>query len=84
MDGETRRVVMEACGGRCIGATALKKARRLQQEAQDLDDLLRRLSGPHIGGGYLERKGDVIDAAHDCCYCGSVGKAGGPFSDLVV
>jgi hypothetical protein len=60
VDKETCRVVMEACGRRCISASALEKARRLQQEAQDLDDLLSRLNGAHIGGGHLQRKGDVI------------------------
>jgi hypothetical protein len=80
VDEETRRLIMEACGRRCISASTLEKARRLQQEAQDLDDLLSRLNGAHIGGGHLQRKGDVIHAAYDRCYCGSVSKVSETFS----
>lgn len=80
VDEETRRVIMEACGRRCIGASTLEKACRLQQEAHDLDDLLIRLNGTHIGGGHLQREGDVIHAAYDRCYCGAVSKVREPFS----
>lgn len=80
VDEETRRAIMEACGRRCSGASTLAKARRLQQEAHDLDDLLDRLNASHIGGGHLQRKGDVIHAAYDRCYCGSVSKAREPLS----
>jgi hypothetical protein len=80
VDQETRRMVMEACGRRCMSATTIKKARSLQQEARDLDGLLDRLNQAHIGGGYLEREGTVIRAAYDRCYCGSVSKTREPFS----
>ena len=80
MDEETRWAIMEACGRRCIGASTLREARRLQQEAQDLDDLLRRLNQARIGGGHLQREGWVIHAAYDRCYCGSVSKTREPFS----
>lgn len=77
---ETRRSIMEACGRRCLGASVLEKACRLQREAQDLDDLLSRLNDVHIGGGYLQREGNVIHATYDRCYCGSVSNAREPFS----
>jgi hypothetical protein len=80
VDEETRWAIMEACGRRCIGASTLEKARRLQMEAQDLDDLLSRLNAAHLGGGHLQREGDVIHAAYDRCYCGSVSKTRQPFS----
>ena len=60
VDEGTRRAIMEACGRRRIGAGTLEKARHLQQETHDLDDLLSRLNGSHIGGGHLQRKGNVI------------------------
>lgn len=79
-DEETRRAIMEACGRRCISAGTLAKARRLQKDAQGLDDLLVRLNQVPIGGGHLQREGDVIQAAYDRCYCGSVSKARKAFS----
>jgi predicted hydrocarbon binding protein len=81
LDEKTRWAVMEACGRQCIGTSTLEKARRLQQEAQGLDDLLCRLNEAHIGGGHLLRKVDGIHAAYDHCYCGSVSKAREPLSD---
>lgn len=80
LDAKTRWAVMEACGRQCIGASTLEKARRLQQEAQDLDDLLRRLNEAHLGGGHLQQAEDGIHAAYDRCYCGSVSQAREPFS----
>ena len=69
---ETGRTVMEACGRRCISADTLAKAQRLRREADDLDDLLRRLNEAHIGGGHLRRQEDAIYAEYERCYCGSV------------
>lgn len=80
VDKETRRAIMQACGRRCIGASTLARARRLGQEARDLDDLLARLNEVHIGGGHLQREGDAIHAAYDRCYCGSVSQTREPLS----
>jgi predicted hydrocarbon binding protein len=80
VDEQTRRAIMEACGRRCIGASTLQKARRIAREAGDLDDMLRRLNEVHLGGGHLQLDGDVIHAAYDRCYCGSVSKTREPFS----
>jgi predicted hydrocarbon binding protein len=80
VDEDTRRAIMEACGRHCIGASTLRTARRLHQEAQDLDELLSRLNAAHIGGGHLRREGNVIHAAYDRCYCGSVNRAREPLS----
>ena len=74
VDEHARRVIMEACGHRCIGASTLKKAVKLQEQAFNLDELLVLLNEQHIGGGYLQRYGNVIHAAYDRCYCGSVSK----------
>jgi hypothetical protein len=71
---------MEACGSSCISHSVMEKARRLQVDAQDLDDLLGRLNQAHIGGGHLQRQGDAIHATYDRCYCGSVSKSREPFS----
>ena len=77
---ETRWAIMEECGRCCIGLSTLEKARRLQQEGQSLDDLLDHLNEAHIGGGHLLREGNVIHAAYDRCYCGSVSTSRQPFS----
>lgn len=80
VDEKARQAIMEACGRRCIGASTLERARRLRKEAQSLDDLLSRLNEARIGGGHLQREGDVIHAAYDRCYCGAVSKTRKPFS----
>lgn len=80
VDEETSRAIMEACGRTCIGARTLAEARRLHREAKDLDDLLYRLNEAHIGGGQLRREGDVICAAYERCYCGSVSPTREPIS----
>jgi len=80
VDGNTRTKIMQACGRHCIGASTLKRARLIAQGAKDTDDLLERLNAAHIGGGYLQRERDVIHAAYDRCYCGSVSKTKEVFS----
>lgn len=74
------RAIMEGCGQLCIGQSVLQKARQIQKEAADLDDLLARLNQAHIGGGQLQREGNTIYAAYSRCYCGSVSKARQPIS----
>ncbi len=80
LDAEARWSIMEACGRICISAGTVAEARQLQREANDLDDLLCRLNEAHIGGGQLRRKGDVIRAAYESCYCGSVSHTREPIS----
>lgn len=80
VDEPTRQAIMQACGRQCIGASALDKARKLANTAADLDDLLEKLNQVHLGGGHLQREGDVIHAMYDHCYCGSVNKTKEPFS----
>ena len=80
VDEPKRWAIMEACGRQCIGASILDRARQLQQEASDLDDLLARLNEAHIGGGHFIRQGEVIHADYDRCYCGSVSQSRERFS----
>jgi hypothetical protein len=75
---EVAGAVMEACGRQCIGKSTLARAREVAAGVQDVDDLLARLNAAHLGGGHLRREGDVIHAAYDRCYCGSVSKAKEP------
>ena len=77
----TRREIMQACGTCCIGASTLQKAQHLHDESLNLDDFLDRLNEAHIGGGHLEREGEVIYAAYGRCYCGSVSISKELFSD---
>jgi hypothetical protein len=71
---------MEACSESCFGKSLLEKARRLQAGAQNLEQLLVQLNEAHIGGGHLQRQGNVIHATYDRCYCGSVSQSKVPFS----
>lgn len=75
---EVAGAVMEACGRQCIGKSTLARAREVAAGAQDVDDLLAQLNAAHLGGGHLRREGDVIHAAYDRCYCGSVSEAKEP------
>jgi predicted hydrocarbon binding protein len=81
LDDATRYGIMEACGRQCIGASTLEKARRLQKDSNNLDDLLTRLNEAHIGGGHLRREENTIHGAYDRCYCGSVSQSREKFSD---
>jgi hypothetical protein len=80
VDEYKRREVMEACGRRCMGESVLKKARQIQKEASDLDDLLRWLNDAHIGGGHMYLEGSTIHASYDRCYCGTVSQTREPIS----
>jgi predicted ArsR family transcriptional regulator len=77
---EAGRETMARCA--CIGQSVIHKARAIQREAADLDDLLARLNAVHLGGGYLALKagGAVITAEYDHCYCSSVNKTRAPIS----
>lgn len=77
---DKRKELMRACGLSCIGASTLKKAGKLMEQAADLDDLLSLLNKAHIGGGHLNRKGNIIQAKYQRCYCGSVSKTKTEFS----
>jgi hypothetical protein len=78
VDADQAQAIMQRCT--CIGQGTIDRALALQREAQDLDDLLARLNAAHIGGGHLRREGNVIQAAYDRCYCGSVSKTKAPIS----
>ncbi len=80
VDEGTRYTLMEECGRRCIGRNVLEKARSLKKEAADLDDLLSQLNQVPMGGGHLQRDGNVIHAIYDRCYCRSVNKTREPLS----
>jgi predicted hydrocarbon binding protein len=69
------KAVMVDCGRQCIARSALKRAHRLWQEAEDIDDFLDKLNQTHIGGGNLGREGDIVYGFYGRCYCGSVSKA---------
>lgn len=77
---ETRQELMESCGRKCISDGTLKKALRLQNQADDFDGLLALLNKANIGGGLLSRQGDVIHAEYRRCYCGAVNKTKTRFS----
>jgi predicted ArsR family transcriptional regulator len=81
--GETvARRVLEDCGRQCIGQSILVKARRIKEDARDLDDLLFKLNNAHIGGGKLHREDQIIHASYERCYCGSVNKTRHPISTV--
>ena len=80
-NAKTSRMIMEACGRRCISASTLQKARRIKQKAQNLDEMLNMLNEAHIGGGHLKREGGRILGIYDRCYCGSVSKTKELFSN---
>lgn len=80
VDEKTRWKIMEACGRSCIGHSTLDKALHLQKKSKSLDDLLEQLNMARIGGGHLQKEGEIIHASYDRCYCGSVSQTREPFS----
>jgi predicted hydrocarbon binding protein len=76
------KAVMESCGQRCIGQSVLEKARICYDDAQDIDEFLRKLNSTHIGGGNIRRESYLIFASYERCYCGSVSKTGTPISTI--
>jgi predicted hydrocarbon binding protein len=72
VDQPTRWAVMEACGRRCIGASTLQKAFRLQQAAQGLDDLACKLNATYDRGycGSVSKAKKTFSATYCQCSCG--------------
>ena len=81
LEKETKKDILEACGGKCIGSSILKKALVLQKQSANIDDLLNKVNSAHIGGGHLVRKENIIFAQYDKCYCGSVNRSKERFSE---
>lgn len=77
---DKRNKLMQSCGRRCICASTLKKAIRLQKQATSTEGLVELLNANHIGGGFLRRESNVIYAEYHRCYCGSVSKTKTQFS----
>ena len=60
---------MRKCGGCCLSANAVKKAKKLYAKSNSLDEFLTLLNEADIGGQHLHTSGDKIIAKYKKCYC---------------
>jgi predicted hydrocarbon binding protein len=80
LDEPTRIRIMQNCGRQCLPTGYIAKAKALYESASDIDDFLRELNKTGLGGGRLERRGQIIHGGYDRCYCGLVKGSKTPIS----
>ena len=73
------RKIMASCGRKCCGITTRKKAKKLIQESNSLEEFIGNLNNAGIGGGRLQLKGNTVTGGYDHCYCGQVKRTKEPF-----
>ncbi len=71
-----RAAVLAECGRRCLPKSTVARARRLWKTEGDLDAWVAAMNAQHLGGGHLQREGDVIYGRYERCYC-SLAKGAG-------
>ena len=60
---------MRKCGGCCLSASLIVKAKKLYSKAQNVAELLDLLNREHIGGGNLHISEGKIIGIYKECYC---------------
>lgn len=72
--------IFEKCGAKCIGATVLRKARRLYESSPDLQAFIDSMNEHHIGGGHLRYEEDRVLVSYAKCCCGAASHCDEPIS----
>ena len=67
--------VMEKCGHKCLIPFIKTKAIKAWKKTNNIELFIELLNQQHIGGGYLEKKGDFIYAKYKECLCPIVNKS---------
>jgi predicted ArsR family transcriptional regulator len=75
--------IMEKCGKKCCGPTSRKKAKKLMEESESVEEFVKKLNAHGLGGGRLVIEGDTIKGGYDTCYCGQVKHTKEPFDSLL-
>ncbi|MGD2248192.1 MAG: DUF6144 family protein [Candidatus Methanofastidiosia archaeon] len=75
--------IMKMCGKKCCGPTSRKKAKKLMEESDSVEEFVEKLNANGLGGGRLVIEGDTITGGYDTCYCGQVKHTKEPFDSLL-
>lgn len=70
-DEETLAKVLEQCGRQCQSQSLIKKARRIYEQSQDMNDFLERFGKVYK---HLHREGNGVYIVYPKCYCSIVSK----------
>jgi len=71
VDEETLAKVLEQCGRQCQSQSLIKKARRIYEQSQDVNDFLNRFGKVYK---HLHREGNGVYIVYPKCYCSIVSK----------
>jgi predicted ArsR family transcriptional regulator len=71
VDEKTRADILEQCGRQCQSQSFIKKARRIYEEAGNIDDFLEKFGRVYK---HLRREGDKVYIIYPRCYCSQVNK----------
>ena len=71
VDEETKAKILEQCGRQCQSENFVKKARKIYEKSEDIDEFLERFGRVYK---YLHREGDKVYLIYPKCYCPHVNK----------
>lgn len=80
---EKSATIMKKCGKKCYGLTSRKKAKKLMEESDSVEEFVKKSNANGLGGGRLVIEGDTITGGYDTCYCGQVKHTKEPFDSLL-
>jgi predicted hydrocarbon binding protein len=70
-DEETRAKILEQCGRQCQSENFIKKARKIYEESENLDEFLEKFGEVYEN---LHMEGDKVFIIYPKCYCPNVNK----------
>lgn len=71
VDEETKAKILEQCGRQCQSGSFVKKARKIYEESEDIDEFLVKFGQVYEN---LHREGDEVYIIYPKCYCPNVNK----------
>ena len=71
VDEETQAKILEQCGRQCQSESFVKKARKIYEKSENVDEFLKKLGRVYKN---LHRKGDKVYIIYPKCYCPNVNK----------
>ena len=60
---------LQSCGSMCISNSTVETAKKLYQEAEDINAFLQLMNEQQIGGGHLHLRNGRIIVEYHTCYC---------------
>jgi len=71
VDDETKAKILEQCGRQCQSENLVKKARKIYEKSENLDEFLDKFGQVYEN---LYREGDKVFIVYPKCYCPNVDK----------